>query len=181
MQHSIIKTVLICFMAIGCTDSNEGNTKTALVSQSANESKRTRSSSSIKTRNDIQIQAKGLDVKQAFLLFEDGKLVPENNATAVGMPVNLRIVIDGGWQQKEGAVHLGASERIETSDGNVLLDEKDLFKNISPVRPEEAQYITLTANISQLDKLYDYFLVSFRVWDKNGNGEVTGSYKLHVQ
>jgi hypothetical protein len=174
-----LTAVLLGLFAISCSDSNEGKSQSSLVSSSSNESKQ--SYSAIKTRNAIQIQSKGLNVKQAFLLYEDGKLVPETNTTSVGMPVDLRIIIDGGWEQKDGQVMLGASEKIETSDGDVLLNEKDLFKDIAAVRPEEAQYITLTANISRLDKLYDYFLVSFRVWDKNGKGEVNGSYKLHIQ
>ncbi|MEJ0103250.1 MAG: hypothetical protein WDO19_12130 [Bacteroidota bacterium] len=41
--------------------------------------------------------------------------------------------------------------------------------------------ITLSAVINGIDKLYDYFLVSFRVWDKKGTGEVTGSYKLYLK
>ena len=179
MKLLILAAAISC-IAIACINENDSSTKTSLVTESSNNSKKTKKSSSIKTRNDIQIQTKGLNVKQAFLLYEDGKLVPETNTTAVDMPVDLRIVIDGGWQQKDGAVYLGASERIETSDGDILLDEKDLFQNIASVRPEEAQYITLTANISRLDKQYDYFLVSFRVWDKNGKGEVTGNFKLYI-
>ena len=48
------------------------------------------------------------------------------------------------------------------------------------VTPEQASYITLMATITEVDKLFDYFLVSFRVWDKKANGEITGSYKLYL-
>jgi hypothetical protein len=133
-----------------------------------------------KIRNDIQLQTSGLKVSQAFLLYEDGTLVPPENVTNVGKPLKLRLIIDDGWNKEDGNVYIGASERIETSDGQVLLDEKDLFADMASVKAEDAKYISLTANISRLDKLYDYFLVSFRVWDKKGSGEVTGSYKLHI-
>jgi hypothetical protein len=48
------------------------------------------------------------------------------------------------------------------------------------VTPKDAEVISLSAVITQIDKLYDYFLVSFRVWDKKSNGEVSGSYKLYL-
>lgn len=133
-----------------------------------------------KVRNNIQLQSSGLKVGQAFLLYEDGTLVPADNITNVGRPVKLRLIIDGGWNEQDGNVFIGASEKIETSDGQVVLDEKDLFANTPYVSAEAAKYITLTATISGLDKLYDYFLVSFRVWDKKGKGEATGSYKLYI-
>jgi len=62
-----------------------------------------------------------------------------------------------------------------------LLNEKDLFPELGEIEWKRAQMLTLRAVITSLDKLYDYFLVSFRVWDKKGNGEVTGSYKLYIQ
>mgnify|MGYP003575042492 CR=1 FL=1 len=171
---------IIAVIALSC-NTGPDNTISSLINITSNEGKQSTDSASTKIRNDIQLQAKGLKVSQAFLIYDDGKLVPADNSTSVGQPVNLRLIIDGGWQQKNGKVLVGASERIESSEGDVLLDEKDLFQNVSSVRPEDAQYITLTANISKLNKLYDHFLVSFRVWDKNSDGEVIGSYKLRIQ
>jgi hypothetical protein len=132
----------------------------------------------IKIRNDINIKAEGIDLSQAFLLYDDGTLVPETNETGVGKPVKMRLIIDGGWKEQDGKVSIGASEKIETSDGGLVLDEKDLFADMPIINADDAKVITLTANISSLDKLYDYFLVSFKVWDKNGTGQITGSYKL---
>jgi len=172
---------LIAVTALACNNGTDNTKQSSLTNSASNNAKSASGSTSPKIRNDIQLQAKGLKVSQAFLIYDDGKLVPEDNSTNVGQPINLRLIIDGGWQQKEGKVFIGASERIESSEGEVLLDEKDLFQNVSSVRPEDAQYITLTANISRLNKLYDHFLVSFRVWDKNSDAEVTGSYKLRIQ
>ncbi len=134
-----------------------------------------------KIRNDINIKADGVNLSQAFLLYEDGTLVPETNETGVGKPVKMRLIIDGGWKEQEGKVSIGASEKIETSDGELMLDEKDLFAAMPIMNADDAKFITLTANISSLDKLYDYFLVSFKVWDKNGTGEITGNYKLYIK
>ncbi len=134
-----------------------------------------------KVRNDINIKAEGINFSQAFLLYEDGTLVPESNETGVGKPVKMRLIIDGGWKEQDGKVSIGASEKIETSDGGVVLDEKDLFADMPIINANDAKVITLTANISRLDKLYDYFLVSFKVWDKNGTGQITGNYKLYIK
>ena len=134
-----------------------------------------------KIRNGIELNAKGLQVKQAFLLHSDGTLIPDDNKVNVGEDVKLRLIISG-WKEYNGFVFPGAAEKIAASDGAVLLDEPDLFVNYDNigVSAKDAEYITLTATITKVDKLYDYFLVSFRVWDKKGAGEITGSYKLHL-
>lgn len=135
-----------------------------------------------KIRNGIKLDAKGLKVTQAFLLYEDRTLVPEDNTTNVNQQVKLRLVIEDGWTEQDGKVMVGASEQIETNDGRLVLDEKDLFNDMPEgVSKEDAGYITISAVITRLDKLYDYFIVKFRVWDKNGKGEVTGSYKLYIK
>ena len=137
---------------------------------------------SSKIRNGIELKSKGdLKVSQAFLLFDDGTLVPSSNEAKVNQEVNLRLIIEDGFTKKNGMVEIGASEKIETNTGQVLLDEKDLFANLGEIEAARAEALTLKAVITRLDKLYDYFLVSFRVWDKKGNGEVTGSYKLYIQ
>ena len=137
---------------------------------------------SSKIRNGIELKSKGdLKVSQAFLLFDDGTLVPSSNEAKVNQEVNLRLIIEDGFTKKNGMVEIGASERIETNTGQVLLDEKDLFANLGEIDAARAEALTLKAVITRLDKLYDYFLVSFRVWDKKGAGEVTGSYKLYIQ
>ena len=179
MKKHLLIPGLACFFLSACTGStnnerNQTKEEKGLVTEVSMRE------SSNKVRNNIQLQSSGMQVSQAFLLYEDGALVPADNITNVGRPVKLRLIIDGGWNEQDGNVFIGASEKIETSDGQVVLDEKDLFANTPYVSAEAAKYITLTATISGLDKLYDYFLVSFRVWDKKGKGEVKGSYKLYI-
>ena len=152
------------------------------VEKSSDESKPEAKTSSSKIRNGIELTTKGnLKVSQAFLLFEDGSLVPASNQATVNQPVNLRLIIDKGFKEENGKVEIGASEKIETNSGEVLLDEKDLFSTLGEIESARAEILTLKAVITRVDKLYDYFLVSFRVWDKKGDGEVTGSYKLYLQ
>jgi len=161
----------------GCANNDKKNKETKTDSSKP----KTTSNSKIKILNDIELESNGVNVLQAFLLYDDGTLVPKTNETGVGKPVKIRLVIDNGWKEQDGKVSIGASEKIETSDGEIVLDEKDLFTAMPTINAEDAKFITLTANISRLDKLYDYFLVSFRVWDKNGTGQITGNYKLYIK
>lgn len=186
MKNKFTGAALSILLVMGC--GNAGNNKNDSANQQPTAEKSgpktstaQAGSSTSKIRNNIDLRAKDLQVSQAFLLYEDGKLVPESNEAAVGQPVRLRLVVDGGWKENNGTVSLGASEKIETNDGQVVVDEKDMFASIPSVTVQDAKFITLTATISQMDKLYDYFLVSCRVWDKNGPGEVTASYRLYIK
>jgi len=138
-------------------------------------------SSGDKIRNGIQLKEKGLIVEQAFLLFEDGKLIPPGNKIEVGQWVGLRLIVNG-WQKSDGKVFLDAEEQITTSDGRQLLDQKNLFKDYADgLTSEDAKALTLSARITAIDKLYDYFTVTFRVWDKQNQNELSGSYNLYLK
>lgn len=134
-----------------------------------------------KIRNGIQITENGLHAEQAFLLKEDGTLISDDNKIEVGEQVLLRLIING-WQEKNGTVYPEASEKIATNTGIVFLDEPALFSSSLPngTTLENAKTITLFATITKLEKLYDYFLVSFKVWDKSTNKSLSGSYKLYI-
>ena len=122
-----------------------------------------------------------MKVEQAFLVFEDGKLVPSDNKIDVGQWVGLRLILNG-WQKQNGKVFVDAEEQITTSDGKQLLDQKNLFKDYAEgLSSEDAKALTLSARITAIDKLYDYFTVTFRVWDKQSQNEISGSYKLYLK
>lgn len=133
-----------------------------------------------KIRNGVQVKATGLKVSQAFLVDQSGNLVPDDNLVKVNEYLTLRLFIDG-WTTKAGMVNLGASEKLETSEKEIILDEKDLFAGNEQVTAEDAKVIALKVVLTGVNKLYDYYLVTFRVWDKNGTGEVTGSYKFNIK
>lgn len=136
---------------------------------------------SSKIRNGIELhESGGLKAEQAFLTLEDGSLIPENNNVKVDEKVQCHLIVSG-WQKENDMVFPGASEKIGTSDGDVILDEADLFLTYETgVKPEDAKYITLSATITRVEKLFDFYLISFRIWDKKGSGQITGSYKLHI-
>ena len=131
--------------------------------------------------NGIALETKGVMVSRAFLLFDNSTLVPPDNTTALSRRVKLRLVLKEGWNELEGKVALGASETIETDKGQVVLHENDLFATTPIIDAEAAKAITLNATISKLGRKPAYFLVKFRVWDKQGEGEIKGSYKLYVK
>lgn len=134
-----------------------------------------------KIRNGIVIKSNGIKVEQAFLLFDDGSLVPDDNKIKVGQKVRLRLIASG-WKEKDGKVFLDASEKAETNEGDVFLDEEDLFSQYeNGLDAADAGYITLSVEITGINKLYDHFKVAFRVADKtDGNNFVEGYYKLYI-
>ena len=121
-------------------------------------------------------------MEQAFLITEDGSLLPEDNKVKVNQKIKLRLIASG-WTEKDGRIFIDASEKVETNEGNVFLDEKDLFRDYQDgLSPEDAKYITLSVVITQIDKLYDYYRVLFQVKDKiDGQKSVEGSYKLYIE
>ena len=85
-------------------------------------------------------------------------------------------------KNKDGKVFVDAEEQITTSDGKQLLDQKNLFKDYADgLSSEDSKALTVSARITAIDKLYDYFTVTFRVWDKQSQNEISGSYKLYLK
>jgi hypothetical protein len=168
-----ITFLLLSAVAIAaCNNANQTSDKAEGSASSSNNSN---------IRNGISVKSQGLKVEQAFLLFEDGKLVPAGNKVEVGQKVIMKLILNG-WKPVNGKVAIGASEKITTDDGQTVLDEDDLFANYTDgIDAKAASGITLSAVITGVDKLYKYFEVSFKVWDKNSSDNVTGSYRLHLK
>ncbi len=131
-------------------------------------------------KNDIQLETNGVKIEKAYLVFEDGMKVPEDNVVDFSKKIKMYVFIDSGWTVIDGKVKLGASEKI-TALGKTLLDEKDLFNELSDgVSPEDANVISLSATINLKKEVQPLttFQVSFKIWDKNSEAFITGSYKL---
>lgn len=134
-------------------------------------------------RNDVSFQTTGNPVvHQAFLTFEDGSLVPDNNKVRIGQRVVLHLIVEGWKPAANGKVMLGAAEKITTSEGQVIIDQDNLFDSYQDgVSEADARVITLSAVITAADKKFNYFEVTFRVWDKTAGDNVTGKYRLYPQ
>lgn len=132
--------------------------------------------------NKIVVQESGgVKVARAYLAYEDGSLVSKNNTASLNQPVYLFLLIDKGWQAEDGNVSIDASERIETDGGELVVNAPNLFKDYTTVDEAKAKSIQLKAVITQTRPGIDHFVVSYRVWDKKGDGEVKGSYKLYIK
>jgi len=135
-----------------------------------------------KYKNNILLESKGFKIKEAFLAFNDSSRVADDNKVTIGQHVNLIILIDSGWNAEDGKIYPGVGQKVETNDGTHIFEKTDLMESHpSGIPAEDGSRATVQAVINTADKQYDYFLVSFRVWDKKSESEITGSYKLHVK
>lgn len=130
-------------------------------------------------KNDIDLEATGVKLKEAYLVDAKNNLLTENKAR-IGEKIYLVIKLDTGWVKENGKSFIGASERIVTSAGRVVINADDIFKDyeIAGLDPVDAKLISLSAVITQADPGLNDFTVQFRVWDKKGSGEVKGKYKF---
>lgn len=156
---------------------------TALTAQGVKIPAAQKDSSVTNIRNNIKLKIKGFEVHDAYLIFDNEQLVPEDNKIELYQRVNLVLVITKGWLKVAGNVYPGAQEQISLSDGKVILKSKDLFSDFeaSGISPSDAHYITLKAIITKMDDKNKYINVNFRVWDKKSPSQITGSYKLFIK
>lgn len=141
--------------------------------------------SGARIRNEIKLETTDLQIEKAYLTFANGEMLPDDNIVDFKQPVKLIIVFENGWNEIEGKVSLGASEKIAVQGGEVLLDEADLFAEKFPggMPAEDAKIVSLSAIINAKEEITPLttFVVSFKVWDKNGNAAVRGEYKLYAK
>jgi hypothetical protein len=132
--------------------------------------------------NNIIVHEKGgVKLSHAFLSYEDGRLVPRGNKTALSQPVFLNLMIEKGWTVQDAKVSIDASTKIETNNGELVVNAPNLFKAMLFVDESRANAIQLKARITKTRPGIAYFLINYHVWDKRGNGEVKGSYKLYIE
>jgi len=135
-----------------------------------------------KIRNGIKIQTTGgLRVEQAFLTYEDdGSFLDEENVTTINKPVKLNLVIKG-WKEKDGKVFMDAEQKITTDDDKTLLHMKNMLAKEESFNPEYAEFLNFRFNVTHLNKIYNYFVVEARAWNKKFDQEVNASFKIHVE
>ncbi len=134
-------------------------------------------------KNGIKMKCKGFIVKEAALYFNDNSKIPEDNKVNVDQQVNMLVVLDTGWVKIDGKVYPGASEVVKLNSGFEVLNSEDLFKAYEEtgVSADDAKYITIKAVITKMDDKKKYIIVNFRIWDKKGTGEITGSYQFYIK
>jgi hypothetical protein len=138
-------------------------------------------SGSTRIYNGIQLRSNRLKIDKAYLVFEDGERVPADNFVDFSQPVKLILLIDSGWTIRDNKSFLGASEKLTTEGGELILDEKDLFAQAysDGVSAKDAKLIGLTATLHMKKNAPPTsFKIDFRVWDKEGEAFAEGSYTL---
>ena len=82
-----------------------------------------------------------------------------------------------------GKSFIGASEKILTSAGRVVVSADDVFKNqeVIGMNARDTKEISLSVVITEADPGLNNFEVQFRVWDKKSNGEVKGKYYFSIK
>jgi hypothetical protein len=135
-----------------------------------------------KIRNGIKFTTTGgLKVEQAFLSYEDGTLVDEQNITDLKRRLVLHLNVDG-WKAENGKVYIDAEQKVLTDEGQEILNVSGLFtKNgIEAVSEDEAKQVSLNVVINSINRLVDYFLVEFKVYNRKSEQVIEGSYKFHI-
>jgi len=160
-----------------CSTGTDSKVKTKTVSS---EDKTALSDAIIK--NDIELEANDVKIAEAYLMDENREFLTENIA-ALKEKIYLVIKADTGWVKENGLSYLGASERISTVAGKVVVDAPDIFKEYETtgLPANDARLISLSARITEADPGLEDFVVQFRVWDKRGKGEVKGKYKFKIK
>jgi|GEM_PF-1707019 len=130
--------------------------------------------------NDIKVETHKVQLKKAWLMKEEGTRLAEGNFVDFPATVKLILELGEGWQLKGQRVFLGISEIITDEYENELLNEKDLFaNNTAGFTEEDARIVGISASIKlNEDAAPTSFKVFFKVWDKNSEAYVEGSYSL---
>ncbi len=133
--------------------------------------------------NNIDLTVKNIKVKTASLQLIDKSRVADDNVIKLGEKVYLVLQLDSNWTVENGKSFIGASEKVSTDKGEVVLHAEDLFADysVSGVDPSDAKLIQLNAVITKEVPGITYYKVDFRVWDKKGDAEITGNYKFYIK
>ncbi|MFA7616297.1 MAG: hypothetical protein WBF83_09430 [Moheibacter sp.] len=169
-----ILSIFVLLMLCSCEFSVGSGNKTA-------DNLKTVSESINPIRNAVEFrEAGGLKVESAFLMKDNGELVPENNTLKAGDRFNLVLKLSG-WQADNGKVLIGAAERLTNSNREVMLKEDDLFANTAAVSAEDAEVITLIMEVLNTETIYDFYQTEFEVWNKNKDQSVHGAYRFQLR
>lgn len=132
-------------------------------------------------KNDIDVEAKDVKVKEVYLANANGMPLAKNEAK-LNEKIYVVVKLDTGWTKINGKSYIGAGERISTSEGTVVIDAEDIFKDneAEGFTPKDAAVISLSAVITRKAPGVDDYAVQFKAWDKKGTGEVKGKYKFKI-
>lgn len=130
--------------------------------------------------NGIELTTHKVKLNKAFLIYENGDKVPDDNFIDFKDAVTLVLQIDSGWTVIGDRCWLGASEKVISETGKVIGEKNDMIADLAEGYPaEDAKIIRLSMGVNVTSGSPTYFTIPFRLWDKKGEGYIEGSYKLY--
>jgi len=134
--------------------------------------------------NGIQLKASHVKVKKAYLVVNDesGERVNDDNFVDIQKGVKLVLLTGEGWKVTEDRVWLGASMKVYSETGELLLDKPDMFSSYDEtgITSEDSKTLALSVYFTRWESQKPVSIdVSFRVWDKKSDASIEGSYTVH--
>jgi hypothetical protein len=83
-----------------------------------------------------------------------------------------------GLTAKEGMVSVGCSLQISDDQGNVILDEPDLFSSNDLFKKEEATFLRCAVSTGRPMETENYYTVRAKFWDKYGDGFIDNTVRI---
>jgi hypothetical protein len=134
--------------------------------------------------NGIKLEAKEVSVKKAYLVVNDdsGEMVDEGNFVDIKKGVKLILRTGDGWKVTDDRVWLGASMKVYSETGELLLNKPDMFSSIDEtgITAEDSKTLALSVYFSKFEAKQPVSLdVVFTIWDKKSSALIEGSYTVH--
>lgn len=133
--------------------------------------------------NGIKVSSNKVHLSKAYLINrDDATAIEEGNFVDIKQGVKLVLMIDSGWVLKENKASLGAALKVTSENGEVLLDKKDMFEGTGEISDSDSKILGLSVYFTDWKATTPVTLnVEYRVWDKNSDAYVEGSYIIHTK
>ncbi len=128
----------------------------------------------------IQLSGKQLRSREIYLFSQQRGLTITNGRA--GFDENIYLLFEGleGFSVAEGQVQLGLSMLVKDADGNVILDEADLFGD-SPLKYEDVQLQVASNFILTGSLVANPVSLVVRIWDKGSSAWISASTEIVVE
>lgn len=127
--------------------------------------------------------ATGMKATYRNMEAKDIKLVMNDEVlghTDIPLGEKFYIINEGikGLVEKEGKVSIGCSLHITDEQGNVLMDEPDLFSGNDLFKKEEATFLRCAVSTGRPMETESYYNVRAKFWDKYGDGFIDNTVRI---
>jgi len=128
----------------------------------------------------IQISSKQLNSREIYLFSQQRGLTITNGQA--GFDENIYLLFEGleGFTVNAGQVQLGLSMVVKDFDGNVILDEADLFGD-SPLKYEDVHLQVASNFILTGSQIANPVSLAVRIWDKGSSAWISASTEIFVE